>query len=165
MNGKLIIIRPSGSPEVRDLHAEPTLEVMREIVGGYLEIVPFFTTIEIGGAVRACLALCNEEGKLERLPFNRRATLIWDSAMRRAGLGTCSPDYLVGSIAVIVGDDVLRAMRTDPDEDDETASAAAPIITDKGRDSPCHCSRSSAFVTTRTWRRCCARLRQSAPRM
>lgn len=130
MSGELLVIKPDGSHTVSKLTDEPTLEALHEIVGGYIERVPYFTTIEIGGTVRNCLVFCNEDGKSKGLPINRTATLAWDRALRRAGIatglqhvpGSIVPpdhtglsDHLVGSIAVVMGDDVLHAMMTDSD--------------------------------------------------
>jgi Domain of unknown function (DUF3846) len=134
MKGALLILKPDGTRETRQLTGEPGLDVLHEIVGGYIEVVPYFKTIEIDGRVHECIAFCNENGKINRLPVNRFATLEWDSALRRAGLATGlayvsgSPmppdqfglsDHLVGSIAVVIGDDVLRAMRTDHEAEEE----------------------------------------------
>src|SRR5262245_26873468 len=117
MKGELLIWRPDGTSEIRELTAEPELETLRKIVGGYLEAIPYFRTIEIGGSVVACLAFCNEEGKLNEppLPINRGATVAWHNAMQRAGTPHFD-DYLVGSIAIVTGDEILRAMFTDADE-------------------------------------------------
>lgn len=132
--GQIIVLKPDGSTEVRQLTNEPELETLHEIVGGYIEAVPYFRTIEVNGAVHNCIAFCNENGKAQNLPINRYATLAWDQALRRAGVttglkhvpGSLIPpdhtglaDHLVGQIAVVTGDDVLRAMMTDDDDDEK----------------------------------------------
>ena len=47
----------------------PGLEAMQAFVGGYIEAVPF--TADATGAAMLDV-ICNEEGKLDGLPFNRR---------------------------------------------------------------------------------------------
>jgi len=119
MKGELLTLKPDGTRDKQPLTGEPGLDLLHDIVGGYIEVVPYFSTIEIDGVVHNCIAFCNEEGKFARpepLPLNARATDAWDSSMRRAGIPTgAMPDHLVGNIAVIIGDEVLQAMRTDSD--------------------------------------------------
>ena len=56
---KVIVKKVGNVPEVVEI--ENTLEAMQEIVGGYIELVPIRT---------GCVMICNEEGKLEGLPYN-----------------------------------------------------------------------------------------------
>ena len=73
----------------------PQLKDLKEIVGGYVELVPYFNSYE----KEYCIAFCDEEGKLphKKLPRNNVATILWYSV---AGMRT---DYLVGPIAIVVG--------------------------------------------------------------
>lgn len=108
MQGTMIIIPVSG-PEVRiALKSAPEVEAMQEAVGGWLELVPHFDTLmtAAGGVVR-CVALCNEEGKIARpqvLPFNPRASLLWDAALKRERAYGIGGDYLAGTVVILTGD-------------------------------------------------------------
>lgn len=59
------------------------LEELQEIVGGYIEVIYLNGN---GGR----LMVCNEEGKLNRLPYNEKATELYGH--RR--------DYIVGDVLV-----------------------------------------------------------------
>lgn len=61
---KILLVRPLEKPVVTEI--EDTLENLQKIVGGYIEIVPFFDD--------GSLFVCNEEGKLLHLPLNRAIT-------------------------------------------------------------------------------------------
>ena len=84
---------------------------MQTAVGGYIEHVPYFDSIAYGGVVMRCVALCNENGKIDHMPLNQGATVAWERALQRTGVGTLYDDkrgkpndWLVGSIAVLFGD-------------------------------------------------------------
>jgi hypothetical protein len=68
------------------------LSDMQRIVGGYIEAVDF----EFED--RPCIIWLNEEGKLNGLPLNGRATLL---AQGRIGQG----DYIVGDVLITGGVD------------------------------------------------------------
>jgi hypothetical protein len=57
-----------------------------------------------------CVAFCNEYGKPQKLAINLRATKLWHQALPPPGLlaedGSLA-DILVGSIAIVLGDDEL----------------------------------------------------------
>jgi len=107
MNGVLLIFLPDEpEPVVHTLEKRPSLGLLQDAVGGYIETVPWFTQI----AGRRCIAYCNEDGKLEKMPLNRQATQLWHNALPPPGLmgpGGEVVDYLVGPIAVVMGDDEL----------------------------------------------------------
>ena len=126
MKGQLFVYRAPAElsvlPEVIELEAVPGLDKLQELVGGHIELVPYFITI----GDRPCIAYVNEWGKIGGrwggvdfgpLPVNRRATLLWDAACRRAigkGLQVDGEwlDYLVGTVVVLTGDDkFMRALR------------------------------------------------------
>lgn len=111
MQGTVMIYRPgpiASEPEVREFDHAPRLDELQKIVGGYIEAVPGFQTITYHGEPRACVAFCNEEGKLEGLSVNRTATLLWHAALPSPGLrlpnGSFS-DVLCGPVVVLYGDD------------------------------------------------------------
>lgn len=74
---KVLVVEPNMKPYVAIIDNES--EVIQSLVGGYMELVPLSNTAEI---------ICNEDGKLQNLPANRR-------------LGN---DILVGRF-IIVGND------------------------------------------------------------
>lgn len=101
MKGALTII-PAGSGAVssKELAAPPALEDLQAgIGGGYIEVVPYFDHYE----GRPCVAFCNENGKLDGMPVNERATALW-YAMEPRFMGR---DHLVGPIVIITGDRAL----------------------------------------------------------
>lgn len=81
---QIVICEPSKKPYKRTI--ERTLDAMREIVGGYIEVITIGKT-----ATGARLAIVlNEEGKLEGLPFNKRLIT------RKSGIA----DILVGTFFI-----------------------------------------------------------------
>ena len=83
-------------------NAETMLPVLQKSVGGYVETVPHLTLVRIGNVVRQCVAFCNEEGKIEGLPYNHQATMAWEDAIIAQGLGVIS-DVLVGDVVFVCG--------------------------------------------------------------
>ena len=76
---------------IADKKDEPTLEQAQQFVGGYVEGIEFPTGDYL---------IVNEEGKLNRLPFNEQATKLWRE--------TFTPDkYLFGSDDFVVGNALL----------------------------------------------------------
>lgn len=59
---KILVIEPLKEPYVREI--DDKLEIMQEIVGGLIQAIYPFDQPEIA-------LVCNEEGKLNRLPLNR----------------------------------------------------------------------------------------------
>jgi hypothetical protein len=57
---KVLVCEPQKKPEVRMI--PDTLEARQAIVGGY---------IEVAARLRDIILVCNEEGKLERLLYNK----------------------------------------------------------------------------------------------
>jgi hypothetical protein len=112
MKGTVIRINVDGSQLITPVKSEPSLEMMKEgIDGGYLEIIPRFNWINYDGVVRKCVAFCDEDGKIKRLPLNKAATIQWDRCLQEQGLpGLLTPDgqhmidHLVGPILVVTGD-------------------------------------------------------------
>jgi len=119
MKGTTLIYRPGeAAPEAQTHTESPSLEFLQAVVGGYIEAVPDWGTIEIDGKVFPCVVYCNEEGKLtEGMLVNHRATILWDQALRRVvhdgkpaypnGLlrADGNPiDMLLGPIIVVTGD-------------------------------------------------------------
>ena len=101
MKGRIIIIPvdPRTPASSKELAGAPRLEELREGVGGDIETVPFFTTYKGEIAV----AFCNEHGKLDGLPVNRRATALWYAQEPRF----IGRDHLVGPVVIVTGDRAL----------------------------------------------------------
>jgi hypothetical protein len=104
MIGWTILYRVGDAPrEVMLCDNNPDLSVLQKAVGGYIEAVPYWHTVEVAGEVMPCVAYCNEEGKLQRLPANGSATHAWDAALQRDHRVGVS-DILVGDVIVVAGD-------------------------------------------------------------
>jgi len=112
MKGTLILFKPEAvTPEVSQLNAPPTLEELRGFIGGgYLEAVPLFKTIVHDNGVHHCVAFCDDEGKLKKLPVNYLASMMWEQSRMRANYSPVN-DLLVGHVAVFIGDaEFMEAM-------------------------------------------------------
>lgn len=83
---------------------KPDLKFLQDGVGGYIEIVPNFDTFLIEGREFPCVAFCNEEGKLDGLPFNPLATQFWINCFNPEAINRF-PDVLVGDVVVMFSDD------------------------------------------------------------
>ena len=109
MQGTMLVYDATGAlndpPRVVEFDRVPTLDELRAAVGGgYIEVVPFFTSIIVQGKPVHCVAFCDEDGKRKNLTVNRRATLIWDHALRRDHGRPLSGDQLVGPVCILYGD-------------------------------------------------------------
>lgn len=114
MKGRMLTILPNtGRSAIADITQVPALSIMKEAVGGSIEAVPYFQTIEIDGAVVPCVAFVNTYGKPDRLPVNMIGTQEWEAALQRRSeplslkgpAGSGLKDYLVGPVFVLTGDD------------------------------------------------------------
>jgi Domain of unknown function (DUF3846) len=95
----LISISPTGAILQNPIKDVPTLDDLQKIVGGYIEVIPFWNVYNDGTKLLPCVAFCNEEGKLHGLPINNHAQVLWQGAVGDRML----TDHLVGTIAVVVG--------------------------------------------------------------
>lgn len=91
----LVIVRPDGSVTKTHVDKAPDLEELQQMVEGYIQLIPYFTTY--GGDT--CRAYCDEEGKLRDKPYNRTATELWAKAFGHPIVG----DRLVGTIVILAG--------------------------------------------------------------
>jgi hypothetical protein len=113
MTGFVLTIPIDGNPSLEEFaSADDLLAPLQKIVGGSIEAVPYFDTIERGGAIVSCVAFCNEDGKFTGLAVNADATALWDAALARQCLSRFdevgrAKDYLVGAIAVVFGDEAF----------------------------------------------------------
>jgi hypothetical protein len=118
MKGVLHII-PADPTAIRqrcEITVPPTAEELRKIIGGYIDVVHGFTSIDVYGDGHAmpCVAFCNEDGKRLELPVNWLATGMWHDALVRKGSrfgvlaeGGGYENYLLGVIVVISGNSRL----------------------------------------------------------
>lgn len=100
MKATIITIPVNGNITTENVTDPNVLKKLRVIVGGPVEVVPLFNTYTYNGKKRPCVVFCNEEGKIEDLPVNRRATFYWLNSAKRP-----LSDVLVGDVAVIIGDE------------------------------------------------------------
>ena len=91
----LIVVGVDGALTVTPLDQPPDHHQLHDAVQGFIELIPWFTSYQ----GRPCVAFCNEEGKLEGLPFNRAANLLWAEALGYPPTN----DVLVGPIAIVAG--------------------------------------------------------------
>ena len=77
---------------------EPTLEQLREWVGGHIELI----WVEYKG--RECMAIINEEGKLDDLPLNIEATNMYHEWLALRGFDVS--DVIVGNCAIMTNFDL-----------------------------------------------------------
>jgi hypothetical protein len=120
MKGHALIYKTDGAIDSHEFHGGgPALEFLRNAVGGDIELVPGFDTIEVAGVPRyrvPCVAFCDENAKVRsdiRPEFNRVATKLWEEALGRslrsphdAGVWL---DFLVGPVVVLYGDPEFMA--------------------------------------------------------
>lgn len=95
-----LVIPAQGAPYKAEIPTNKELEELQRLVGGFIEYVPVYDEEqkEVGLSL-----FCNEEGKIDGLPVNLRATHYFGFALQKG-------DVLVGDI-VIMGP---------PDDDGET---------------------------------------------
>jgi hypothetical protein len=74
------------------------LEDLQKAVGGYIEVIPRFTTYE---GLR-CIAYCNEDGKMMGLEHNIKATVAWHKSMDPQGtIPVHALDVLLGPVVIL----------------------------------------------------------------
>jgi hypothetical protein len=91
----MIVVKASGEIVSTKLTKQPTLEQLRDGVGGDIELVPFFNKF----MNRECVTFCNAYGKMNGLGFNPTAQMFWSNAYGKR----IYEDHLVGDILIIVG--------------------------------------------------------------
>jgi hypothetical protein len=99
--GIMLTYQPGENiPTVMELTEPPAAELIHYAIGGRMELVPHFDSIRWNGKSRSCAAFCNEEGKLQQLPINIHATMLWWMSCK-----TKPDNVLAGPVAVIFGDE------------------------------------------------------------
>lgn len=89
----VVIIYADGKPNSISLVADPSLEQLQKIVGGYIEPIPRFNKFK---GRRVLHAYANEDGKLIPLPSNVAATHEWRECDARIA------DNLRGDIVLVM---------------------------------------------------------------
>lgn len=97
----MVVVRPSGHVTEEQV-AVNNLAAFQRAVGGYIEVVPSCDLFDYDNAIRPCIALCDEEGKLKGKPVNEHATRMWNRALEHRGV-THNPDFLVGDVVFLFG--------------------------------------------------------------
>lgn len=91
-------IHPSGETVRERVPAPlPGDFIKRRLDGAWLELVPHFD--QYGG--QACVAFCDEEGKLKALAMNPRATYLWYACIVPEPF---VPDTLHGPVIIVTSD-------------------------------------------------------------
>ena len=94
MKGYATIIKADGTTSRTEYDKPIPLKDLQKAVGGYIQIVPMFEKYKS----KACIAFINEEGKLDDLPLNVHATLLWETQV-----GNLQGDYIVGDMIIVQG--------------------------------------------------------------
>jgi hypothetical protein len=110
MKGRLTLIAPDApEPQITDYSSEIPLGELQRLVGGYIELVPFWITAKVGRDIATRVparVFCNEDGKRLQLPRNHFADALWVEAIAAdfGHRGTPRGDFLVGPVAIVTGD-------------------------------------------------------------
>lgn len=99
MQGKSHLILSNNPAIITNTITDPPgrlLPLLQKAVGGYIEVIPGFVKFRD----EECVAFCNEEGKLNGLPYNDVATMLWHGQFSFP-----VNDILVGNVIVITGDE------------------------------------------------------------
>ena len=80
---------------IDDVKKEPTLEEAQKFVGGYVEGITF---------PNGDYLIINEEGKLQNLPLNVEATMLWRMTFTKDKYMTGYDDFVVGPAILIKKD-------------------------------------------------------------
>jgi hypothetical protein len=93
--GTMVVIGVDGKTSERAIEAGQVLDLVREALDDYLELVPRF--VRYRG--HPCVAFCGEHGKINRLELNPLATDLW----RVQVAIQLFTDFLVGPVVIIYG--------------------------------------------------------------
>lgn len=105
MKGRLIIYSATEFDcTIKEYDHPIPLSDLKAAVGGYIETVPMWNKFKFGEKIERAVMFCNEDGKNLGLPPNLSMTVLWRAELFRM-LRLRTDDILVGSIAVVMGDD------------------------------------------------------------
>lgn len=92
---ELTVIHADGVIERTTTPAKPELSLLQSKVGGLIESVPHWASYN----GRRAQVWCNEEGRINGLPLNTKATELWLSVL---GKGPFSyPPQLFGDVLIV----------------------------------------------------------------
>jgi hypothetical protein len=99
VSGFVVIIPADQREPIRssERDKQPEVQELQDIVDGYIEVVPYWTTYD----GKPCVAFCNEDGKQRALRPNRRATSLWYEKLFEQG-DDVGGDFLVGDVVLLV---------------------------------------------------------------
>jgi len=123
MPGTMITLRTDGSMVLLPLDQPPSLELLKEgIGGGYLELIPGWSRFPLPaeqGGLQPCDAFCDEDGKRKQMPVNQDATAIWHAMLKLGGpLIPGWHDVLVGDVVIVTGDGAFMKLFQDGPEEE-----------------------------------------------
>jgi hypothetical protein len=96
---KMIVLTPDGEKTETPIKKTPGLSKLQNLVGGYIEVVPFFDSYE----GQPCVAVCNEEGRIRGMRLNRQATEAFEMAIDAKTDDLLIPHALVGPVVILIG--------------------------------------------------------------
>jgi Domain of unknown function (DUF3846) len=117
---KVIVIEPNKKPEVREIDSD--YKTMKEIIGGYLEILPLGMGTE---------AVLDEEAKVrdDKIPVhNLFADEICESMLWRDGMSLIPGDYIVNTVVLIGSADEEGDWQSVPDTTIEFVEKAWKLL-------------------------------------
>ena len=89
MTKRIVIIQPDGTETVLD--HKPNLAEMQKIVGGWIERARVLSHIHASGRYIYTYMIVNEEGLLQHLPRNPKATALYQRNVREQFKGEKDP--------------------------------------------------------------------------
>lgn len=102
MRGRILVYDPGSTlPDMHVVGKPPTLEFLRNTVGGTFKTIYAFTTYQ----GRPCVAVCNTNVNRQPLRVNAEATRLWREALKVRGIPPrLKSKDLIGTVVVITGD-------------------------------------------------------------
>jgi hypothetical protein len=101
---KYIIIKPDGTMSCETHKNKPDWREAGKYVGGYIQIVPYFSSLVYEGTkYNRGTAYCNENGWAEGLPNNPAAKEAW---MKACPKGDPERMYISGTLLFVVKEKV-----------------------------------------------------------
>src|SRR5262245_35155902 len=104
----VLVYKPTDfRPDVRVFDQPLSEDVLHQIIGGEIEALPGFDTIEHNRAFYQCIAFCECDAERRGALINSWATSLWHIALRRKGLDGLRrqdrtiADWLSGKVAVV----------------------------------------------------------------
>ncbi len=104
MKGELLVLYPSKPPERRQYLGPVPTDILSELVGGSLAVIPLFDhIITFDGVPSKAQAFCNSEAYMLDLQDNFWANAIWHYILRSKGEQRLMS--LKGPVVIVTGDE------------------------------------------------------------